>query len=138
MAGKRSGGWEMAMRGMLAKTAAGLMFALALTAGAALAETHTENVVAEQRTYVFLQVAPSAAQAFIPQGWTQAEIQEEQRTQSQDQITQTRQVSAGYLRARPAADEILILIGDHQPAASVAGVGARWDVPVHVLSLIHI
>ena len=58
------------MRRMLAKTAAGLMFALALTAGGALAETHTENVVAEQRTYVFLQVAPSAAQAFIPQGWT--------------------------------------------------------------------
>jgi hypothetical protein len=41
---------------------------------------------------------------------------------------------AGYLRARPAADEILILIGDHQPAASVAGVGARWDVPVHVVT----
>ena len=55
--------------GMLAKTAAGLVFALALTAGA-YAETHTENVVAEQRTYVFLQVAPSAAQAFVPQGWT--------------------------------------------------------------------
>lgn len=45
------------------------MFALALTAGAR-AETHTENVVAEQRTYVFLQVAQAAAQAFIPQGWT--------------------------------------------------------------------
>jgi hypothetical protein len=41
---------------------------------------------------------------------------------------------AGYLRDRPAADEILILIGDHQPAASVAGVGARWDVPVHVVT----
>ena len=26
------------------------------------------------------------------------------------------------------------LIGDHQPAASVAGVGARWDVPVHVIT----
>jgi hypothetical protein len=59
----------MVMRGMLAKAVAGLMFAFALTAGA-YAETHTENVVAEQRTYVFLQVAPNAAQAFVPQGWT--------------------------------------------------------------------
>ncbi len=41
---------------------------------------------------------------------------------------------SGYLRERPAADEILILIGDHQPAASVAGVGVRWDVPVHVIT----
>ena len=41
---------------------------------------------------------------------------------------------AGYLRERPAADETLVLIGDHQPAASVAGVGARWDVPVHVVT----
>jgi hypothetical protein len=41
---------------------------------------------------------------------------------------------AGYLRARPEAEEILLLIGDHQPAASVAGVGARWDVPVHIVT----
>lgn len=41
---------------------------------------------------------------------------------------------AGYLRERRAADELLVLIGDHQPAASVAGPGARWDVPVHVVT----
>jgi hypothetical protein len=41
---------------------------------------------------------------------------------------------AGYVRDRAAADETLVLIGDHQPAASVAGVGARWDVPVHVIT----
>jgi hypothetical protein len=41
---------------------------------------------------------------------------------------------AGYVRERAGADETLILIGDHQPAASVAGVGARWDVPVHVVT----
>jgi hypothetical protein len=40
----------------------------------------------------------------------------------------------GYLRARPDADFVLILIGDHQPAASVTGVGARWDVPVHIIT----
>jgi hypothetical protein len=41
---------------------------------------------------------------------------------------------AGYIRDRARADETLVLIGDHQPAASVAGVGARWDVPVHVIT----
>jgi len=41
---------------------------------------------------------------------------------------------AGYLRGRPAAGETLVLLGDHQPAASVAGVGARWDVPVHIVT----
>jgi hypothetical protein len=60
------------MRERFAKTAAGLIlvFALAVVAPRAFAETHTENVVAEQRTYVFLHVAASAAQAFLPQGWT--------------------------------------------------------------------
>jgi hypothetical protein len=28
----------------------------------------------------------------------------------------------------------MILIGDHQPAAAVSGVGAPWDVPVHVMT----
>ncbi len=41
---------------------------------------------------------------------------------------------AGYLREHLAADEILLLIGDHQPAASVTGLDARWDVPVHVVT----
>jgi hypothetical protein len=41
---------------------------------------------------------------------------------------------AGYLRERDAADELVVLIGDHQPAASVAGPGARWDVPVHIVT----
>jgi hypothetical protein len=40
---------------------------------------------------------------------------------------------AGYVRER-AGDVTLVLIGDHQPAASVAGVGARWDVPIHVVT----
>ena len=41
---------------------------------------------------------------------------------------------AGHVRNHAGADETLVLIGDHQPAASVAGVGARWDVPVHVVT----
>lgn len=40
---------------------------------------------------------------------------------------------AGYLRQR--RDEIvMILIGDHQPPAMVAGPAAPWSVPVHVVS----
>jgi len=38
------------------------------------------------------------------------------------------------VRAHAGADQTLVLIGDHQPAASVAGVGARWEVPVHVVT----
>jgi hypothetical protein len=41
---------------------------------------------------------------------------------------------AGFLRERATTNELLLLIGDHQPAASVAGPDARWDVPVHVVT----
>jgi Sulfatase len=41
---------------------------------------------------------------------------------------------AGYVRERMPANAVLILLGDHQPAASVTGEGARWDVPVHVVT----
>ena len=41
---------------------------------------------------------------------------------------------AGYLRVRADRDLVLILIGDHQPAAAVAGERAPWDVPVHIVA----
>ncbi len=41
---------------------------------------------------------------------------------------------AGYLRERATADFVLVLLGDHQPAAEVSGPSARWDVPVHVIT----
>jgi hypothetical protein len=41
---------------------------------------------------------------------------------------------AGYLRQRPDRDFIMILIGDHQPAALVSGEGASWNVPIHVIA----
>lgn len=41
---------------------------------------------------------------------------------------------AGYLRKQPDHDFVMILLGDHQPAAAVTGEGARWDVPVHVIA----
>jgi hypothetical protein len=39
-----------------------------------------------------------------------------------------------YLRARPDSDFVMIILGDHQPAANVSGEGASWDVPVHVIA----
>jgi hypothetical protein len=40
----------------------------------------------------------------------------------------------GYLRLRADRDVVMIVIGDHQPAAAVSGPGAPWDVPVHVIA----
>lgn len=36
--------------------------------------------------------------------------------------------------SRSRATRFNILVGDHQPAASVSGEGASWDVPVHIVS----
>ena len=39
-----------------------------------------------------------------------------------------------YLSARAPRQLLTIVIGDHQPMASVSGAGASWDVPVHIIS----
>jgi hypothetical protein len=39
-----------------------------------------------------------------------------------------------HLRDLGARDTVHVWVGDHQPAASVAGPGADWAVPVHVLA----
>jgi hypothetical protein len=41
---------------------------------------------------------------------------------------------AGYLRKHTGNDLVLIVLGDHQPAANVSGEDASWDVPVHVIA----
>ena len=41
---------------------------------------------------------------------------------------------AGFLAQPAARNYMMIVIGDHQPAASVSGRDARWDVPVHVIT----
>jgi len=41
---------------------------------------------------------------------------------------------AGYLRRHEQRDLVMIVIGDHQPAAAVSGTGASWEVPVHVIA----
>ena len=51
-----------------------------------------------------------------------------------ESVAYTLEYLAGYLRERGPKQLVLILIGDHQPAASVTGVKARWDVPVHVIT----
>jgi hypothetical protein len=49
-------------------------------------------------------------------------------------MTYTYQTLAGYLRLTAGRDRVLIVLGDHQPAAAVSGEGASWDVPVHVIA----
>jgi hypothetical protein len=40
----------------------------------------------------------------------------------------------GYLREHADDDMIVILLGDHQPPAAVAGREASWSVPIHVIA----
>ena len=40
----------------------------------------------------------------------------------------------GYLRKQAGRDFVMVVLGDHQPAAAVSGEGAAWDVPVHVIA----
>jgi hypothetical protein len=40
---------------------------------------------------------------------------------------------AGYLRAHPGDDFLMIALGDHQPPAAVSGPDVPWSVPVHVI-----
>ena len=40
----------------------------------------------------------------------------------------------GYLALPRPRDEVVVLVGDHQPAAIVTGEGAPWDVPVHIVA----
>ena len=49
-------------------------------------------------------------------------------------VDYTLRTVAGYLRLRADRDLVMIVIGDHQPAAAVAGERAPWDVPVHVIA----
>lgn len=41
---------------------------------------------------------------------------------------------AGFLRETNGRDLVLVVLGDHQPPALVSGEGARWEVPVHVIT----
>ncbi len=41
---------------------------------------------------------------------------------------------ASYLRDHAPDDLLTLVVGDHQPIASVTGPNASWDVPVHIIS----
>ena len=41
---------------------------------------------------------------------------------------------AGYLRKNAGRDFLLVVLGDHQPAANVSGEDAPWDTPVHIIA----
>jgi hypothetical protein len=40
----------------------------------------------------------------------------------------------GYLRRHADRDIVMVMLGDHQPAAAVSGENASWDVPAHVIA----
>jgi len=43
-------------------------------------------------------------------------------------------VVSEYLRDHATDRFVMIILGDHQPAANVSGEGASWDVPVYLIS----
>jgi phosphoglycerol transferase MdoB-like AlkP superfamily enzyme len=51
-----------------------------------------------------------------------------------DSVRYAFEVLASYLKERPGEHFVLIVLGDHQPAANVSGEGASRDVPVHIVS----
>jgi hypothetical protein len=51
-----------------------------------------------------------------------------------DTLAYTYDWLTGYLAQPPARDYLLVIVGDHQPAANVSGRGASWEVPVHVVT----
>jgi hypothetical protein len=51
-----------------------------------------------------------------------------------DAVSYTYNTLSGYLRRHADRDFVMILLGDHQPAAAVSGEGASWSVPVHVIA----
>ena len=64
------------MRALFSKLTSGVTIAAVLTmiAAHAQAETQTENIVAEMRTYLYMEVASDAAQSFLPTGWTSSPV----------------------------------------------------------------
>jgi hypothetical protein len=51
-----------------------------------------------------------------------------------DALSYAYETIAGYLRLQAGRDFVMVVLGDHQPAAAVTGEGAPWDVPVHIIA----
>ncbi|MGH1360668.1 MAG: sulfatase-like hydrolase/transferase [Burkholderiaceae bacterium] len=41
---------------------------------------------------------------------------------------------SGYMGLEQPRKSVLVLVGDHQPASTVTGPNASWDVPVHIVT----
>ncbi len=41
---------------------------------------------------------------------------------------------SGWFEQPPMREQIVIMVGDHQPTSNIAGEGAPWDVPVYVVT----
>jgi len=54
-----------------------------------------------------------------------------------DALCYTFDYLSGFIERRADRDWLMLILGDHQPPASVAGAQARWDVPVHVVASDH-
>ena len=78
-----------------------------------------------------------------PQPFTVAEVEHAYRSDPDytnlgpayaESVAYAYETFAGYVRERAGHDYVMILIGDHQPPAAVAGEGAPWDVPMHIIT----
>lgn len=56
------------------------------------------------------------------------------RPDYQRMVQYTYQWLGAYLRDLPRRDTFFVFVGDHQPAATITGQGASWDVPVYLVS----
>lgn len=58
----------------------------------------------------------------------------EMRPDYQRMVQYTYRWLGAYLRDLPRRDTFFVFVGDHQPAATITGEGASWDVPVYLVS----
>ena len=49
-------------------------------------------------------------------------------------VQYTLELLSGFLDRHPDPAMVLVLLGDHQPAANTSGENASWDVPVHIIT----
>jgi len=78
-----------------------------------------------REAYSPAEVADALAPTGPPGGWVGAYV---------GAVAHTFAWLGDYLAGKASPDLLTIVIGDHQPLAAVAGAGATWDVPVHVIS----
>jgi len=78
-----------------------------------------------REAYSVAEVAEALAPTGPPGGWVGAYV---------GAMAHTFAWLGDYLAGQASPHLLTIVIGDHQPLAAVAGAGATWDVPVHVIS----